>query len=173
LWTPSMLDGWTLTAGGTPTFSTPYWTFDDTCDGAHMGLSPLDGFDPTIGSGLAAEMRLHRDSWFTGCFWNAVIGPYLFTCFGSATVDISIRGVVFKTYTAASGMVAHNIIDMESKDWIFCPANTAFHNWTSMRFTFNIPAGVGNYIEVIEDGASSNPSSGTKAYVYMASFPKL
>ena len=40
--------------------------------------------------------------------------------------------------------------------------------------TFNIPSGVGNYIEVIEDGpSSSNPYTGTKAYIYMASFPKL
>jgi len=176
LWTPSMLDGWTITSSpGSPTGpALGLMTFDDSCDGARMGLSPIDGFDPTVGSGLAAEMRLHRDSWFTGCFWNSIVGPYLFTCFGTATVDISMRGIVFKTYTAASGHVAHNIIDMESKDWIFCPARTTFHNITSMKFTFNIPSGVANYIKVPEDGgSSSNPATGTSAYVYMASFPKL
>jgi hypothetical protein len=170
-----MLTGWTITAGGSPTGPVlGLMTFDDTCDGAHMGLSPIDGFDPTVGTGLAGEMRLHRDSWFTGCFWNAILGPNLFTCFGSAKVEISMRGIVIKAYTASSGIGAHNIIDFESKDWIFCPAySTTFHSWTSMRFTFNIPVGVGNYIEVPVDGAGVNPSTGTSAYVYMASFPKL
>jgi hypothetical protein len=172
LYTPSMLNGWTVHSGGTPSGpALGIMTFSDACDGAWMGLSPLDGFDPTVGSGLANEMRLHRDSWFTGCFWNSILGPYLFKCFGSATVELSMRGVVFKTYTSPG---AHNIIDMESKDWIFCPAySTTFHNTTSMKFTFNIPAGTGNYIEVPADGSLGNPATGTKAYVYMASFPKL
>jgi hypothetical protein len=42
-----------------------------------------------------------------------------------------------------------------------------------MKFTFNIPAGAGNYIEVPVYGSLGNPATGTKAYVYMASFPKL